>query len=265
MKLSICTTMTDPDSRNDPWVEAMKCYEELADEVIVTGSDWGFDFSWEEIGQFFQEGFDKCSGDWVIRMDLDYFFRKSDFQKIKKFLIDNEDSPAVAFPQYQIFTPDRYQLKTKLCIALNKKNFPNIKLNGGGDLCQPTLHGNQILHHEVPNLNVPVFQYDSIFRTKEIISSDRARFARAWNQYFKNYGTRGGPTEKEAFDAWFKMIEDRFKFHVHKLNINEHPEFIKDKLLSLTPDQFGYDVFGLKNNTKRSFIHYFTAYKQKYI
>ena len=120
-------------------------------------------------------------------------------------------------------------------------------------------------YHEVPNLKVPVFQYDSIFRTKEIISSDRARFARAWNQYFKNYGTRGGPTEKEAFDAWFKMIEDRFKFHVHKLNINEHPEFIKDKLLSLTPDQFGYDVFGLKNNTKRSFFHYFTAYKQKYI
>ena len=53
MKLSICTTMTDPDSRNDPWVEAMKCYEELIDEVIVTGSNWGFDFSWEEIGQIF--------------------------------------------------------------------------------------------------------------------------------------------------------------------------------------------------------------------
>ena len=37
--------MTDPDSRNDP-VEAMKCYEELADED-VTGSNWGFDFSGE--------------------------------------------------------------------------------------------------------------------------------------------------------------------------------------------------------------------------
>ena len=82
-----------------------------------------------------------------------------------------------------------------MCIALNKKNFPNIKLNGR-DLCQPTLNGNQILHHEVPNLKVPVFQYDSIFRTKEIISSDRARFTRAWNQYFKTMN-EGGQLKKK--------------------------------------------------------------------
>ena len=44
--------MTDPDSRNDPWVEAMKCYEELADEVVVTGSNWGFDFSWRKLDNF---------------------------------------------------------------------------------------------------------------------------------------------------------------------------------------------------------------------
>ena len=29
--------------------------------------------------------------------------------------------PAISLPQYQIFTPDRYQIKTRLCILFNKK------------------------------------------------------------------------------------------------------------------------------------------------
>ena len=36
-----------------------------------------------------------------------------------------------------------------------------------------------------------------MFRTKEIISTDRARFARAWNRFFLDYGNRGGGTEKK--------------------------------------------------------------------
>ena len=40
MKLSIFTTYTDPEKRNDPWKEALNCFNDIADEVIVTGSDW---------------------------------------------------------------------------------------------------------------------------------------------------------------------------------------------------------------------------------
>ena len=32
--ISVFTSMTNPDDRNDPWKEALKCYEELADEVL---------------------------------------------------------------------------------------------------------------------------------------------------------------------------------------------------------------------------------------
>ena len=111
--------MTDPESRRDPWKEALECYEDLADEIVITGDNWKYEFSWEQIGKFFQEGFDKASGDWVLRMDLDYFFHENDILKIRKFLNSNSQEPVVAFPQYQIFSPDRYQVKTKLCIALN--------------------------------------------------------------------------------------------------------------------------------------------------
>ena len=47
MKLSIFTTMTDPESRMDPYREALKCYEEFADEVVIVGEDWPEEFSFD--------------------------------------------------------------------------------------------------------------------------------------------------------------------------------------------------------------------------
>ena len=264
MKISTFTTATNPELRNDPYLEAIKCYESFSDEVITVGSNWPVEFTFSDIGKFFQEGFDKSTGDWVFRMDVDYFFHENSIGFLKNSLKNFSNYPAVAFPQYQFFTPDRFQIKTKLCIALNKKHFPNIKLNGGGDLCLPTLNGKLIKNNSVPQSRIPVYQYDSVFRTKEIISRDRARFARAWYSYFEDWGDRGGPSEKEAFEAWFKMIKERYKFHTNKINLDKHPKFIKDSLKSLNPDQFGYDAFGLKNVTSRSFYSYLKGYKNRY-
>ena len=52
--------MTNPDERNDPWRQALQCYEQLADNVIVVGEKWPYEFSWDTIGKTFQEGFEKC-------------------------------------------------------------------------------------------------------------------------------------------------------------------------------------------------------------
>ena len=264
MKLSVFTTMTDPESRNDPYKEAINCYKELADELIIVGENWPDEFSFDYIGKTFHEGFEKSTGDWVIRMDLDYFFHEKDIDKIKKLLTVHDDHPAVAFPQYQFFTYDRYHIKTKLCVAMNKKKYPEIVINGGGDMCQPTIEGKQILASSVPFINIPIWQYDSMFRTKKIISEDRARFARAWYRYFDDWGDRGGETPDLAFDAWMEMIRRKYKKHTLRMNIENHPKYIKEKLKNLTEDQFGYSAFGLKNTISRSGLDYLKAYKEKF-
>ena len=84
--------------------------------------------------------------------------------------------PTVTFPKYQIFTPDKYHIKANMCIALNKRMFPNIKMNGGGDLCQPTLNNLLLKPSDFPLIKIPIWNYDSVFKTKNIISKDRARF-----------------------------------------------------------------------------------------
>ena len=263
-KLSIFTTMTKPDERMDPWEEALNCYNYFTNNVRIVGEDWPEEFSFEIIGKIFQKGFDESNSEWVIRMDIDYFFHEKYKKKLLNSLDKYSDEVALAFPQYQFFTPDRYQIKTRLCLALNKNKFPSIKFNGGGDLCLPTLNNKVLLPKDVKNINIPIYQYDSMFRTKQIIEIDRARFARAWYRRFGDYSDRGGPTPDEAFRAWKKMIDERYVKHTFKMPIEKHPVFIQEKLRTITYEQFGFDAFGLKDNTKRSFIDYLKGYKEKY-
>ena len=260
-ELTIFTTMTSPEKRMDPWEEALECYNFFTYNVVIVGKDWPEEFSFDLIGKYFQKGFEESNSDWVIRIDIDYFFHEKYKTNLLKSLNKYKNEPVLAFPQYQFFTPERYQIKTRLCLAINKKHFPTIKFNGGGDLCLPTLNDQVIKPSTVKNLNIPVFQYDSMFRTKEIISDDRARFARAWYRQFGDYGNSGGETSEKAYNAWFNNIEERYKKHVTKITLDNHPVFIKDKLSNLEHDQFGYDLFGLKKSVKRSPVDYFKGYK----
>lgn len=264
ISLTIFTTMTNPDERNDPWKESLNCYKEVADDVVIVGDDWPHEFDWKIFNKIYQGGFDKCSSDWVMRMDLDYFIHENDIPKLREYIDKYKNEPAIVLPQYQFFTSNRYQLKTKLCLLLNKKKYPEIKLNGGTDQMLATLNGELLTYKNVPQIRVPVWQYDSMFRTKKIIGEDRARFARAWKRTFGNYGDRGGDDPEIAFQAWFKMIETRYKKHLFKTDIENHPKFIYEKLNNLEENQFGFSAFGLKNNTKFDYLEFPREIKKKY-
>ena len=54
MKLSIFTSMTNPEERMDPWQEALTCYKDFADEVITVGEDWDYEFSWKKLAMYFK-------------------------------------------------------------------------------------------------------------------------------------------------------------------------------------------------------------------
>ena len=84
-------------------------------------------------------------------------------------------------------------------------------------------------------------------------------------EYFNEWGDRGGGSPDAAFDAWFQMIQTRYKKHVNKLKISDHPKYIKEKLLDLDKNQFGFDAFGLKLTTKRDAFDYLISYKNRII
>jgi len=239
--------MTKPEERMDPWKEALECYSYFSNDVFTVGSNWEDEFKWSKIGEVFQEGFDLAEGDWVLNIALDMFLHEKHKDKLLYFLKQHKDEPALALPKLKFYDPYRYQIMNFETVLLNKKKYKKIKINGGKDLCLPTLNGVLL---EVPNIkiiNLPLFNYDSTFRTKQIISHDRARFARAWFREFNSYGDRGGGEPHEAFEAWYAMIKERYKNNTNLFTIDNHPVFIKNKLKNLDKEQFGFNLFGIKD------------------
>lgn len=249
----------------DPWKEAIECYEDFCDELIVVENYLKEEFRFEDIGKMFQDGYEKASGDWVIKMDIDTLIHENDFASLKMILKKYNNYPAISMRKFQFFTPDRFSSKSRQCMVINKKNFKNIKFNGGGDLCDPTLNGWRFDEKNVPRIKIPFWNYDTTFKTKEVISNDRARFARAWFRTFGDYGDRGGATPELAFLAWFEMIQKRYKKHIYKIDLKNHPKYIQAKLENISKNQFGYDAFGLKSKMKRSPKDYMDSFNDNYL
>lgn len=262
MKISIFTTITDPVKRGDLFGQALACYTDLADEVVVvnggkqTVSDptgkvkevkhpWPKEFSWEFIGQQFQRGYEAATGDWVIHADLDFLFHERDFTTIRKAFLDNDYSPALSFWKYQFILPSSYNLKSRLVIAVNKKRYGDrIKFDSGGDLCQPSLDGVEIDPSQTVEARVPLYNYEKIIKTKEQILDDTGRMARAWHTHFGDYKL-GDLTDENAYEVWYNMEKGRYNKPQQKIPLSEHPKYMKDTILNLKPDQFGFNGFGL--------------------
>ena len=137
------------------------------------------------------------------------------------------------------------------------------------ELRSPSLPCNYYPHTESPKKAAysqqTDYQYESTFRTKEILEQDRARFARAWFRYFNTYESRGGSTPKGAYNAWFEEINKRYPKHSFRLEIEDHPKFIIKKLRTLDDNQFGKSAFGLSDITKFKKKYYIKGLREKYL
>lgn len=273
LKLSIFTTVTDSISRGDLLHEAMDCYQNLADEVVVVngGNDinefsefhydklkfidhkWDKEFDWSFIGEQFQRGYEACTGDVVIHADLDYIFHENHYKDIRKTaqrLLD-EHEPACSFFKYQFILPDRYNLKSRLVIMVNKKDFGSrIKFNSGGDLCQPSLDGEYISPNSVPEASIPFYNYEKILKTREQIEDDVSRMERAYERTFGKKQYRYIKDNETALEAWTIAQIGKFNKPSEQIKITDHPKVMKETILNLKPEQFGYNGHGklVRNN-----------------
>lgn len=254
--ISIFTTITDPVRRQDPAKEAITNYLDLADEVVVVngGSEsvgiksdklkvinykWSEEFKFGFIGEQFNRGYEACNGDWVMRCDIDYFIDEDEFKAAKEYLRDTEE-PTLAAVKKQFLLVDRYHAKSSIPVFFNKKKYGNrIKLNSGGDLCQPSLDGNEIKYSKGI---MEIWNYDFCFKEENIIKKDIGRFARAWEKEFDNRKL-GGPDDESAFAKFIEMQVGRFNSRKWQ-KVNKHIKYIQEKVNNITDKQFGYSMFG---------------------
>lgn len=246
MRLGIFTTATRPVERGDNFKDAIECYQDLADEVVTMWGDqsWPQEFDWPLIGEHFQKGYEQLDTDWVIHADLDFIFHEKDFDAIHRACERNNDAPAMSFYKHQFILPDRYNLKSRLVIAVNKGKYGDrIRFDSGGDLCQPSLDGKELRSDQVPESGIEFYNYDKMTKNTNQVMDDVGRMARAWQRHFKEYKL-GGPDDESAFNVWMEMMIGRFNKDSKHIQLRDHPIYVQGTIATLRPHQFGYNGFG---------------------
>lgn len=242
MKISAFITKTRPEERGDRFDLCYKMATELFDEVIVVDGEktWPKEFDWTLIGEHFQRGYEEATGDWVFHLDTDFIFHEQDYSSVRKAC--ETDAAALSFLKYQFVRPDRYLIKSRLILAVNKAKYGDrIKFNSGGDLCQPSLDGEYITPDHAVDTRIPFFNYEKTWKIESQVRDDVERMARAWTRHF---GDTHLGTDETAYREWLKMVIGRGNKVSEQVSLSFHPKVVQDALLDIHPEQFGYDGFG---------------------
>lgn len=265
MKLSIFTSCTRPSQRGDNIKDSITCFSDLADEVVIVDGDerasglfiphkkrktisypWPNEFDWLQISRAYQKGYDACTGDWALFADLDFIFHENDHQRIRETLENNDHVFAMSFYKYQFILPDRYNIKSRRVIAVNKKLVGDrVKLNGGGDLCQVTLDGRHLTPDDVPASGIAFYNYEKLLKTKQQVADDVGRMERAYKRHFgkTQYGSDG--TDEDALRLWIEAQKGKMNKPQKTIPLKDHPKYVQETIKNLKPDQFGYSGFGV--------------------
>lgn len=244
MSIGAFITKTRPEQRGDTYEQCLQSAMGFCDRVVTIDGEktWPKEFDWKIIGEHFQKGYENCDTDWVIHLDTDFIFHEKDYDKLRQAFTDNLETPALSFWKYQIFIPERYTLKSRLVLAVNKAKYGDrIRFNSGGDLCQPSLDGKYISPDDVPEARIAFYNYEKLLKTKEQVKEDCGRMDRAYYQYFNKYQLGTDGTDESAFDGWCDMVKGRYKKHTNTLSLEEHPAVMQDTIAGLYPYQFGYN------------------------
>ena len=95
--------MTNPEQRCDPWKEALECYNFYFDQVVTVGKYRPDEFKFDLIGKYFQKGFNETKGDWIFRMDIDYFFHEKDLDRLRKSVKKRRSVSSDIFSTVSVF------------------------------------------------------------------------------------------------------------------------------------------------------------------
>lgn len=292
MKLTILTTVTNPIERQDKWSEALANYYDFADEIVVVNGGnnsifndlpfirglpkfkevmlpWPYEWNWVEYPRHLNEGLKHCTGDWIIRLDIDQLIHEDDFQAIREKLAKcPKECEAATFQKMSFTYNSKYYQKGSTTIAF--KNLPGIVLgrdiNTHTDLCFPIREtgkeyvyatdsvADKELIYQLPigkqlltfKTGIKYWNYDYFFKTEEFTKKEFWRASRAWNRYYKNWNF--GSDEEKSFEIFLKMLKARYKDSPYTASaLIIHPKHIQQAILDLKPEQFGATGWGLLN------------------
>lgn len=278
MKLSILTTISNPQERQDPYIEALQCYLDVADEVVIVDGSrikydswamfpqlklvhhfWPEEWDWSQLPVSLNRGLEKCTGDWVLKLDIDQFIHQNDIYELKRRL-RNIHKPCATFQKYSVTYNKRFYQKGEMITAINKGKYGDKisfgeDINENSDLCRPIWHdllynekrvplGRLIQEDECGRTGITIWNFDYTFKTQELTRKEFYRFAKAYTSYFDD--SPFGSSEEESFQIFCDLHKGRYKKANYEItDMNILPKYIQHAYINLKPSQFGYNGWGI--------------------
>jgi hypothetical protein len=245
------------------WADEIIVVDGGTEKLTVTGEKikivkypWPQDWSWEELPKHLNEGLKYANGDWVIRIDSDYVFKRYTREQIESELKKNESKKAVTFQKISAVFCNKFYEKGPTLMGLNTKfdiAFGRAR-DKYTDLCVPitdtrssdikgVLWGRALFSTEIGKTGIEFFNYDYTFKTKEFTKKEFFRFSMAHKKYF-GY-TDWGETEVASLGKFIGMMKNRKEKCVYNFDASQQPLFIRNKIENIKEEQFGYNGWGL--------------------
>jgi len=288
MKISAHVNITKPKTYNYPYLECLQSFLPVCDEIIVVNGDpdntdgsiddikklsdkikvydylWNDkEWDWTNICTHHQFGFEKCTGDWVIKLDIDYVLHENYIQPIlnqlEGFLKLKVRPFGVNVRKANILLADTVMHKSQIPFIVNKKDYPKIcygiaydrpdfmaaiikeREKNGIFIGESIMNMNEMLR----DIDACLLTYDFTFMDYQQVLALRKANYTAYQKYENPCWTiKEEDLEDEVMDKFRKMLLARMDKKNSIIDICDHPIYIQDKVSKLTKDMLGYNMFG---------------------
>lgn len=307
MKISAFCLTTNANKFQYPYIESIKSWADAVDELVVIDggstdgtveqimaignskirivkddeTKWGKNWEYNRMGKNFNRGFDECTGDIIIKFDVDYVLHESATSNDERLnlrhtcqIAYDKGDMIISFVRKNLILVNSYYYKSSKTLGVNMRGVEqkNISVKYGIDFKRwgwgyepivPEYEENGIWFGDLLNMpsnsrrtEAEVFNYSFAFCDKETISWIRDRHIRAEiKQCMKKY-SKIEPTplitlenlEKSKEYGFGKFIKDAKYYYKGyeqiKISVKDHPLIMQDKVKSITEKQAGYNLFG---------------------
>jgi len=279
--ISAHCNITNPKTAGYPYVESIKSFANLCDEVVVVdggttdgsleplkridrvrivkGRKWKRDFDWTIIGRNTNIGYLECNSDWAFHFDVDYIFHEDYVETLRKE-VEKSDLPAIELKKVNFVLHNACFEKDHYPLLVNKKRYPVIrygigednKKNKSGSFLRPIVKSyiddDGMDRGEIVKMsNMRLTRSNVKFYTYDFTFMTKKQIRenrlRFSNALDRFFGREGNRKGDDCFNDFLKMMIEREK-RCKYFSLNKHSKFIIDKVKNITPEQFGFNGFG---------------------
>lgn len=268
--ISGLTIISNPEKYKYPWQEAVTSFLPVCDEVVIVYNVYSTDGSqqlvedfknknpkvrvvsgvfdlrkigWLSYGVMRTTGYQACKGDIVAMFDSDGILHENQVELCKSMLNEmlNQKKAYGFWQKNRIYAPTRYWDQHKHSGWYNKTvlkdDFDFYHPDGRGI---PNFDRLAKYGHSV-ELPVKLFGYEHVWDTKEMMEDRVTNYG-----YMKalKFGEEIKKPE-EYFQAYIDELKEELSKKSKVMRLEDHPAIIQPKLKSLTPEDFGYNFWGM--------------------